>query len=116
MDLRGYEHWFINTTKCFNFWMEAMGPLGCRLCLSVCPYSRKNNWVHQLAKVADVNDPTGLVNDSLIWMQKSVFEAPDAQEYRRPPDGRFAGYRPAPEWLEIENWFAISPANPQKGG
>ncbi len=116
MEIRGYEHWFVNTTKCFNFWMEAMGPLGCRLCLAVCPYSRKNNWVHELAKVADVNDPTGLVNDSLIWMQKSVFEAPDPQEYRRPPDGRFAGYRPAPEWLEIENWFAISPANPQKGG
>jgi reductive dehalogenase len=115
MEIRGYEHWFINTTTCYNFWLEAMGPLGCRLCLAVCPYSRKDNWVHQMAKVADINDPTGMVNDSLVWMQKSAFEAPDPQEYRRPPDGRFAGYRPAPEWLEIENWFAISPPNPQKG-
>ncbi len=115
MELRGYEHWYVNTAKCFNFWMEAMGPLGCRLCLAVCPFSRKSNWVHELAKTADVNDPTGLVNDVLVWMQKSAFDMPDAQEYRHPPDGRFAGFRPAPEWLEIENWFAVSPANPQKG-
>lgn len=113
---RGYEHWYINSTKCFNFWMQAMGPLGCRLCLAVCPYSRKMNWTHRASKVMDVNDPTGLAKDALLWMQKAFVKAPDVQEYLRPPDGRFASYRPAPDWLEIENWFDVKVNNPQKGG
>jgi epoxyqueuosine reductase len=115
MVLRGYEHWYIDTAKCFNFWQQAMGPLGCRLCLTVCPYSRRSNWLHNLAKDIDVNDPTGLANNVLIYMQKNLFEAPDVTEYLRPPDGRFAGYREAPEWLQVTDWFDIDPTNPQKG-
>lgn len=115
MMLRGYQHWYVNTAKCFNFWLQAMGPLGCRLCLAVCPYSRKNNWVHNLARNMDIYDPTSASKSALIWMQKNFFESPTAEEYLPPPDGRFAGYRPAPEWLEVENWFAVKPRNPQKG-
>ena len=115
MEIRGYEHWYIDTAKCYNFWQQAMGPLGCRLCLTVCPYSRRDNWLHNVAKVADINDPTGLVNNSLIFMQKNLFEMPDPQEYLRPPDGRFAGYREAPEWLQVTNWMDIDPLNPQIG-
>ncbi len=116
MVTRGYEHWFIDTGKCFSFWMQAMGPLGCRLCLTVCPYSRKNNWLHAVAKTVDTNDPTGLVNDGMVFMQRNLFEMPEPTEYLRPPDGRFAGYREAPDWLQITNWFAIDPLNPQTGG
>lgn len=112
---RGYEHWYITTGKCFNFWMQAMGPLGCRLCLAVCPYSRKGNWAHRASKAIDVNDPTGLAKDVLLWMQKAFIKGPNVQEYLPPPDGRFAGYRPAPDWLEIENWFDVKVNNPQKG-
>ena len=92
-----------------------MGPLGCRLCLTVCPYSRRNNWLHSLAKNVDINDPTGLVKHALIFMQKSFFESPDPQDYLRPPDGRFAGYREGPEWLQSENYLDIKVNNPQKG-
>ena len=109
---RRIEHWDINNSTCFGFWMESMGPLGCRLCLAACPYSRKDNWVHGLARVIDPVDPTGLVNDSLIWMQKTLFDAPEAQDYKRPPDGCFASYRPAPEWLQTEAWFDVNPPDP----
>lgn len=115
MEIRGYEHWFIDTAKCFNFWMQAMGPLGCRLCLTVCPYTQRSNWIHNAAKTIDINDPTGLVNNSLVYMQKNFFDAPEVTEYLRPPDGRFAGYREAPEWLQVTNWFDINPLNPQIG-
>ena len=80
------------------------------------PYSRKNNWLHETAKTLDINDPTHLVNDGLVFMQRNLFEMPEPTEYLRPPDGRFAGYREAPDWLQITNWFAINPLNPQKGG
>jgi reductive dehalogenase len=113
MNTRGYNHWEINQTSCFNFWQQAMGPLGCRLCIATCPYSRKNNWVHGLARSASVHDPTGLVDDAMTWMQKQFFEAPGAQAYLPPPDGRFAGYRPPPEWLDIERWFDVDVENPQ---
>ena len=109
---RGIEHWDINNSTCYGFWMESMGPIGCRLCLAACPYSRKDNWVHGMARVIDPIDPTGLVNDALIWMQKSLFDAPEAQAYKRPPDGCFASYRPAPEWLQTETWFDINPPDP----
>lgn len=116
MVLRGREHWHIHSSKCFNYWLQAMGPLGCRLCLAVCPYSRKGNYAHKFSKFVHRNDPTGMAKDVLVWMQKTMFKGPKAQEYLRPPDGRFAGYREAPPWLQVENWFDMKVNNPQKGG
>ena len=109
---RGLEHWDINNSTCFGYWMESMGPIGCRLCIAACPYSRKDNWVHGIARVVDPIDPTGLFNDSLIWMQKTLFDAPEAAAYKRPPDGCFASYRPAPNWLNVEEWFTMTPPDP----
>jgi reductive dehalogenase len=109
---RGIEHWDINNSTCYGYWMESMGPIGCRLCIAACPYSRKDNWVHGIARVLDPIDPTGLFNDSLLWMQKTFFDAPEAKDYKRPPDGCFASYRPAPEWLNTEKWFDITPPDP----
>ncbi len=113
MEARGIQHWDIDNSKCFGFWMESMGPLGCRLCIAACPYSRKNNWVHGMAKVTDALEPTGVFSSSLIWLQKSLFDAPEASAYRRPPDGCFASYRPAPDWLSTETWFEVNPPNPE---
>jgi len=113
MVARGSQHWDIDNSKCFGFWMESMGPLGCRLCIAACPYSRKNNWVHGIARVTDPVDPTGLVNSSLIWLQKALFDAPEAKAYKRPPDGCFSSYRPAPDWLSTETWFDVNPPDPQ---
>ncbi|MCP4654045.1 MAG: reductive dehalogenase [bacterium] len=113
MVVRGIEHWYIDTSKCYQYWNETLGPIGCRLCIAACPYSRKANWVHGVARVADPIDPTGMLNDTLIWMQKTFFKAPNAEAYRPPPDGCFASYRPAPPWLQTEKWFDIAPDNPQ---
>ena len=115
MNLRGYQHWFINTSSCFNFWLKAMGPLGCRLCLAACPFSRKSNYSHKISKFVDRSDPTGMAAGVLTWMQKLMFKAPAASEYLPPPDGRFAGYREAPVWLRTEEWFNVPIKNPQKG-
>ncbi len=115
MNLRGYEHWHIHTSKCFAFWLQAMCPLGCRLCLAVCPFSRKGNYAHKTSKFIDSNDPTGLAASVLIWMQKTMFKSPDVQDYLAPPDGRFAGLREAPTWLKVEDWFDMNVKNPQKG-
>lgn len=115
MTTRGYRHWEINQTTCFNYWLQSMGGLGCRLCLIACPYSRKNNWLHGTSRVVDAHDPTGLANDVLIKMQKTFFDWPEAQEYLPPPDGRFATYRPPADWLNVEKYLDIKAPNPMKG-
>ena len=93
-----------------------MGGLGCRLCLIACPYSRKNNWAHNLARRADTKDPTGLLDNGLTWIQKTFFKAPEAVEYLPPPDGRFANFREPPDWLTAEKYLDIEIIDPTKGG
>lgn len=115
MTTRGYRHWEINQTSCYNYWMQSMGGMGCRLCLIACPYTRKNNWVHNLARKVDTNDPTGLVNDGLTWMQNKFFDTPQASEYLPPPDGRFANFREPPDWLQVHKYLDMNPLDPTKG-
>ncbi len=111
---RGYRHWEINQASCYNYWMKSMGGLGCRLCLIACPYSRKGNWVHTMARAADSKDPTGFLNNALIKMQKTLFKAPEAEEYLPPPDGEFANFKEPPEWLRVENYLDLDYVKPQK--
>ncbi|HCC70646.1 MAG TPA: hypothetical protein DEQ09_05780 [Bacteroidales bacterium] len=115
MNTRGYRHWEINRTSCYNFWMQSMGGLGCRLCLIACPYSRKNNWVHRLTRNIDKADPTGLTTRGLTAMQKKLFEAPEAHEFLPPPDGHFANFREAPDWLQVRKYLDIDVIEPKAG-
>jgi epoxyqueuosine reductase len=116
MVIRGYEHWYINNGACYNFWRETMGPMGCRLCVVTCPYTRKNNWVHDLGRTLDSRDPTGLVGSGLLWMEQTFFDAPEAIDYRRPPDGEFATYRPEPFYLQSDKYLDIEITSPRRGG
>ena len=116
MVIRGYEHWFINNGACYNYWRETMGPMGCRLCVATCPYSRKDNWVHRVSRTVDPRDPTGITSSGLRWLQKNFFDYPEAIEYHRPPDGHFASYRPEPFYMEAERYLDIDIVRPRKGG
>ncbi len=116
MVIRGYEHWYINNGSCYNFWRETMGPMGCRLCVVTCPYSRKDNWIHDLARKMDSHDPTGLVSSALLLAQKYLFESPNAADYGRPPGGHFASYRPAPAYLEVDKYLDIPVNKPKRQG
>jgi ferredoxin len=116
MNTRGYRHWEINQTSCYNFWMQSMGGMGCRLCLIACPYSRKNNWLHSLARKLDTHDPIGLTEKGLTYMQKNLFDAPEAREYLPPPDGSFANFREPPEWLQVKNYLDLDIKEPLAGG
>jgi reductive dehalogenase len=110
--IRGYEHWYINNGACYNFWRESMGPIGCRLCVAVCPYSRKDNWIHDLARAVDPRDPTGIVSSSLLWMQKNFFDYPEAEDYHRPPTGHFVSFRTEPEFLQAKRYLDLDIVSP----
>ena len=92
--VRGYKRWSLDLEACYNFWGQVLGNGGCRVCLAVCPYSRKSNWVHDMARVVSTSDPTGLADKGLLWMQENFFEFPDAEAYYPPSyGGENASYR-----------------------
>lgn len=111
MEVRGYEHWYLDPDSCYNFWGTALGNGGCRVCLAVCPYSRRSSWVHKTAGAISRMDPTGLADIGLVWMQDTFFPSPEKEEYYPPDhpdgDGWNASYRPGPEWMLTEKWFDV---------
>jgi reductive dehalogenase len=107
--VRGYLRWKVNEDKCFTVWntVATSHPRGCRVCLAVCPYSRKNNWIHRLAKEIDPWDPTGTFSSAMLAMQKGFFNYPGGEGYLPPPDGKNATYGKPPEWLQSDEWFEL---------
>ncbi len=108
--VRGYKKYGFNQDSCWRFWQQ--GPsetgLGCRVCIAVCPYTRKNNWIHALVKESDPRDPTGLTRNALLAMQHNFFYYPDAENYHAEwSGGNFASYHQPPEWLRSENYLKV---------
>ncbi|MCP4756835.1 MAG: reductive dehalogenase [Proteobacteria bacterium] len=105
----GYRRWRIKDNLCFNIWARVAQshPRGCRICLAVCPYTRKNNWIHALSRYVDPRDPTGIVSSTLLWMQKKLFYYPKARDFLPPPRGKNATYHQPPDWLQTEKWFDV---------
>ncbi len=106
----GYKRWKIKDELCFKTWARIAASKmsrGCRICLAVCPYSRKNNWLHTLPRQIDPRDPTGMVSSLLLRMQKAFFHYPKARAYLPPPRGENATYHAPPDWLRTEEWFEV---------
>jgi len=105
-EIRGYSRYRINVEKCNNFWNSNLGNLGCRICIAVCPYTRKSNWLHKTALNVTVNDPTGISEKVLTGMQKHFYPGPDPQKYYIPSlGGENASYRKPPWWLRTEDFI-----------
>jgi len=108
VEVRGYRRWKIDTAKCQNFWTSNLGNMGCRICVSVCPYTRKANWLHKTAMRISANDPTGLSERVLTGMQKSFYPGPDPEDYYMPSlGGTNASYRDPPWWLRTEDFIDL---------
>ena len=107
-EVRGYRRYKIDTARCLNFWSSNLGNMGCRICIAVCPYTRKANWLHRMALKVTANDPTGLSERLLTGMQKSFYPGPDPQDYYIPSlGGENASYRDPPWWLKTEDFIDL---------
>jgi reductive dehalogenase len=105
-EVRGYYRWQVNTAKCLNFWNSTLGSMGCRLCVAVCPYTRKANWVHKAALRLTADDPTGITEKALTTLQKRFYPGPEPQKYYIPSlGGENASYREPPWWLRTEDFI-----------
>jgi len=108
VEVRGYRRWKIDTAKCQNFWSSNLGNMGCRICVSVCPYTRKANWLHKTAMQVSANDPTGLSEKLLTTMQRSFYPGPNPEDYYMPSlGGKNATYREPPWWLRTEDFIEL---------
>ena len=106
--IRGYKRYALHSSKCSNFWSSKLGNTGCRLCVAVCPYTRKSNWLHQTALNVSLNDPTGVSDVALAKMQEVFYPGQEPQKYYMPSmGGENASYRPVPWWLKTEDFIDI---------
>ena len=106
--VRGYRRYQMNASRCFNFWNSNLGNFGCRICIAVCPYARKSNWLHRTALHVTSNDPTGLSHRVLIEMQEKLYPVPNPQDYyMESMGGKNASYRRPPWWLRTEDFIEM---------
>ncbi len=104
-DVRGTYRWYLDSEKCHTGWLSTMGS-ACGTCVAVCPFTRKNTWIHAISRELDARDVTGLVGEALLTMQLNFFKYPTAEEFR----GEYAGgenavYHNPPKWQMTEEWF-----------
>ncbi|WP_245673327.1 4Fe-4S dicluster domain-containing protein [Endozoicomonas ascidiicola] len=109
--IRGFERFDFNQDSCYRFWCTAPtdSGMGCRVCIAVCPYTRKNNWIHTVVKEMDPRDPTGITRKALLAMQHNFFYYPTAEAFH--PEwtgGNNAGYHEPPEWMRPENYLKVN--------
>ena len=106
--IRGYKRYEVNREKCHNFWYSNLGNIGCRICVAVCPYTRKSNWLHKTALNLTTSDPTGISHKALTALQKIFYPGPDPQDYYIPSlGGKNASYRKPPWWLRTEDFIDL---------
>ena len=111
--IRGYRRYALHSSKCHNFWSSKLGNMGCRLCVAVCPYTRKANWLHRTALNVLLHDPTDLSDRALAGMQEILYPGKDPQKYYMPSlGGENASYRDVPWWLKTEDFIDL-PEEPE---
>ncbi len=107
--VRGFKRWLLDEEKCYTQWVS--GPiidgLGCRVCVGVCPYARKNTWIHTISRELEARDATGMVATGLLAMQENFFKYPAGEEFRATWDGGTeAVYHNPPWWERAEDFFS----------
>ncbi len=104
--VRGVRRWKLDANKCHKGWWTS-STAGCSVCISVCPFTRKNTWIHAISRELDARDITGLAGSTLLAMQQNFFKYPKAEEFMAEyAGGRNAPYHNPPMWQRSEEWFS----------
>lgn len=105
---RDYVGWQINTATCHNFVRSA--PAGyCFVCVTKCPFSQKQNWLHRVARDVAVRDVTGLSAHALAWMDRAFYGTHDPQAMHYEMGSRqYNAVGPQPWWLDTSSFFQES--------
>jgi len=105
---RGYEGWSINTSTCHNYWMNVPISGSCRICVTVCPFSKQSGWIHKFARDVVVREKTGITASALTWMEKNFFGEKDPSEYIYKLGSReYPHVKEIPWWLNAAEFLEI---------
>ncbi len=83
-DTDGTKRWKINSEKCYHFWTTS--GTDCGRCISVCPFSHRDNWFHRLIRSA--------IKNNLVFRYLTI-KLDDVFYGRKPP------VRPLPKWADL---------------
>jgi reductive dehalogenase len=107
--VRGFRRWRLSSEeRCLEQWANSttQDQNGCRICVAVCPFTRKNTWIHTISRELEPRDPTGLVGSGLLAMQRNFFSYPKAEEFNADWNGgREATFHNPPWWERAEDFF-----------
>ncbi len=105
--VRGYRRWKLEEDTCHLQWMSGTTPSShCGICIGVCPFTRKNTWIHAISRELDARDKTGLFAKGLLAMQENFFKYPKPEEFKSIWDGgKEATYHNPPWWMKSEEFF-----------
>ncbi|NOY58109.1 MAG: reductive dehalogenase [Calditrichaeota bacterium] len=71
-NVRGVVKWSTNQAACYRYWREV--GTDCGICMRVCPYSKPNNFVHNVIRFAATNSPLSrklsILADDLFYGKK----------------------------------------------
>ncbi len=104
-DIRGVRRWYIDQKKCRTSWNIDAGPMGCRACVAVCPWSKKNTWVHRFVRDTLSRDRTGIGANVAIWAEKNFYKKNLGADLVF-PKGYKGVYEPAVEWHVTDNYIS----------
>ncbi|MBD3180080.1 MAG: 4Fe-4S dicluster domain-containing protein [Candidatus Latescibacteria bacterium] len=66
---RGFRHWSVSQEECYRFWKKI--GTDCGVCLSVCPYSKPDSFIHRLVRFYisrnRLNQRIALLFDDLLY-------------------------------------------------
>jgi reductive dehalogenase len=102
---RGYEGWQVDIGKCHNSWQTVPGN-GCLVCIAVCPFTQKSNWLHKAARDVAIRDRTGLSHRLLVWMEKAFYGTNPPEHYHYLEGSReFGVVKDQPWFFKTESFF-----------
>jgi reductive dehalogenase len=105
-EIHGYLRYRIDGDKCHNFWYSNLGNIGCRICVAVCPFTRRSDWLHRSALHLSSRDASGISQRALSTVQKLCYPGKKSGSYFIPSmGGNNASYREPPWWLKTEDFL-----------
>lgn len=121
----GVRRWDVNGFMCSTGWDEVSGGddypenhpggslRGCRACISVCPWFRRTNWLHNTVRQGLANDPTGLGDDIALMFERPLYER-NTPDLWLPPEMK--GVQDPPDWLKTDSYIKGFVDTPLKEG
>ncbi|PPD59140.1 4Fe-4S double cluster binding domain-containing protein [Dehalogenimonas etheniformans] len=101
-EIYGLRRFNTNLAKCRDGWNLGAGPMGCRACVSVCPWTKKNTWVHRFVREVLSHDPTGVSQNVAIWAERTLYPKHYNEELNPP---NYKGVYEPPKWIKTDEYI-----------